>query len=139
MRPEFVHYWQEGVILNQEERAHKNQITQVMNQGFVYTVAEGSPLNRHVSTTLTRHELEEMMLREDNTPSDLMPFLLATKTKQMTKLPSIYITENHQKLNPLSFSRRQTTMQRFLGSFFSNTWIDLKYYKDLECLCLNTG
>ena len=79
MRPEFVHYWQEGVILNQEERAHKKKITQVMNQGFVYTVPEGSPLNGHVSTTLTRHELEEMMLREDNTPSDLMPFLLGDK------------------------------------------------------------
>ena len=76
MRPEFVHYWQEGVILNQEERERKKKITQAMNQGFVYTVPEGSPLNGHVSTTLTRRELDEMLLRENNTPPDIMPFLL---------------------------------------------------------------
>ena len=76
MKPEFARYWQEGVILSEEEREHKKKITQAMNQGFVYTVPEGSPLNGHVSTALSKRELEEMMLREGNTPPDLMPFLL---------------------------------------------------------------
>ena len=76
MKSQFAHYWQEGVILNEEEREHKKKITQAMNQGFVYTVPEGSPLNGHVSTALSKRELEEMMLREHDTPSYLMPFLL---------------------------------------------------------------
>ena len=121
MKPQFAHYWQEGVILNEKEREHKKKITQAMNQGFVYAVPEGSPLNGHVSTSLSKSELEEMMLREHNTPTYLMPLLLTTKTKQMTKLPSIYITENHQKPNLPSFSRRQTTTQPSLGCFFSNS------------------
>ena len=77
MKPEFVHYWQESVILNEEEREHKKKIIQAMNQGFVYTVPEGSSLNGHVSTSLSKSELEEMMLRENNTPPDIMQFLLS--------------------------------------------------------------
>ena len=79
MKPEFVHYWQESVILNEEEREHKKKIIQAMNQGFVYTVPEGSSLNGHVSTSLSKSELEEMMLREHNTPTYLMPLLLGDK------------------------------------------------------------
>lgn len=79
MKPQFAHYWQEGVILNEEEREHQHKIAQAMNQGFVYTVPEGSPLNGHVSTTLNKSELKEMMLREHNTPSHLMPFFLSDK------------------------------------------------------------
>ena len=62
MKPQFAHYWQEGVILNEEEREHQHKIAQAMNQGFVYTVPEGSPLNGHVSTALSKSELKEMML-----------------------------------------------------------------------------
>lgn len=51
MKPEFAHYWQEGVILNEEEREHQQKIMQAMNQGFVYTVPDKSPLNGHISTT----------------------------------------------------------------------------------------
>ena len=76
MKPQFAHYWQEGVILNEKEREHKKKITQAMNQGFIYTVPEGSPLNGHISTALSKRELEEMMLQEHNTPSHLLPFFL---------------------------------------------------------------
>jgi hypothetical protein len=76
MRSEFAHYWQEGVILNEEEREHQRKIMQAMNQGFVYTVPDNSPLNGHVSTALSKRELQEMMLREHNTSSHLMPFFL---------------------------------------------------------------
>ena len=76
MKPQFSHYWQEGVILNVEEREHQRKIAQAMNQGFVYTVPDGSPLNGHVSTALSKRELQEMMLREHDTPSHLMPFFL---------------------------------------------------------------
>ena len=30
MRSEFAHYWQEGVILNEEEREHQRKIMQAM-------------------------------------------------------------------------------------------------------------
>ena len=76
MKPQFAHYWQEGVILNEEEREHQRKIMQAMNQGFVYTVPDDSPLNGHVSTALTKRELQEMMLQEHDTPSHLMPFFL---------------------------------------------------------------
>ncbi len=78
MNPQFAHYWQEGVILNEEERKHQWKIAQAMNQGFVYTVPEGSPLNGHVSTALSKRELQEMMLREHDTPSYLMSFFLGS-------------------------------------------------------------
>ena len=74
MKPEFAHYWQEGIILNEEEREHQQKIRQAMNQGLVYTVPDDSPLNGHVSTALSKRELEEMMLREHDTPSPLMAF-----------------------------------------------------------------
>lgn len=47
---------------------------QAMNQDFVYTVPDDSPLNGHVSTALNKRELQEMMLQEYDTPSHLMPF-----------------------------------------------------------------
>lgn len=84
MKPQFAHYWQEGVILNEEEREHKKKITQAMNQGFIYTVPEGSPLNGHVSTALSKHELQKMMLREHNTPSHLMSFFLDDESESDT-------------------------------------------------------
>ena len=46
---------------------------------------------------------------------------LGGKINYQTKLSSIYITENHQKPNLPSFSRRQTTTQPSLGCFFSNS------------------
>ena len=52
---------------------------QAMNQGFVYTVPDDSPLNGHVSTALSKSELQEMMLQEHGTPSHLMPFFLGNK------------------------------------------------------------
>ena len=79
MKPQFAHYWQEGTILNEEEHEHQHKIAQAMNQGFVYTVPEGSPLNGHVSTALSKRELKEMMLRECDTPPHLIPFFLRNK------------------------------------------------------------
>ena len=79
MRSEFAHYWQEGVILNEEEREHQRKIAQAMNQGFIYTVPDDSPLNGHVSTALSKRELQEMMLQEHDTPSHLMPFFLGNE------------------------------------------------------------
>ena len=76
MKPQFAHYWQEDVILNEEEREHQRKIMQAMNQGFVYTVPDDSPLNGHVSTALSKRELQEMMLQEHGMPSHLMPFFL---------------------------------------------------------------
>ena len=35
MKPQFAHYRQEGVILNEEAREQKKKISQAMNQGFV--------------------------------------------------------------------------------------------------------
>ena len=84
MKLQFAHYWQEGVILNEEEREHKKKITQAMNQGFVYTVPECSPLNGHVSTALSKRELQEMILREHNAPSHLMPFFLGGEDEDET-------------------------------------------------------
>ena len=76
MVPQFAHYWQKGVILNEEEREHQKKIAQAMNQGFVYTVPEGSPLNGHVSTSLSKRELQEMMMREHDTPPHMLSFFL---------------------------------------------------------------
>jgi hypothetical protein len=42
MTAQFAHYWQEGVILTEEEREHQRRIAQALNQGFVFTVPEGS-------------------------------------------------------------------------------------------------
>ena len=55
-----------------------------MNQGSVYKVPEGSPLNGHVSTALSKHELQEMMLREHDTPSHLMSFFLRDESESET-------------------------------------------------------
>ena len=55
-----------------------------MNQGFIYTVPEGSPLNGHFSTALSKHELQEMMLRGHNTPSHLMSFFLDDESESDT-------------------------------------------------------
>ena len=95
MKPQFAHYWQEGIILNEEKREHKTKITQAMNQGFVYTVPEGSPLNGYVSTALSKRELQEMMLREHDTPSHLMSFFLDDEGESETddELTSIYVRE----------------------------------------------
>ena len=76
MKPEFAHYWQEGIILNKEERERQHKIAQAMNHGFVYTVPDDSPLNGQVSTALSKRELEEMMRREHDIPSHLMLFFL---------------------------------------------------------------
>ena len=76
MKPEFAHYWQEGITLNEEQREHQRKIMQAMNQGFAYTVPDDSPLNGHVSTALSRRELQEMMLQEHDTSLHLMPFFL---------------------------------------------------------------
>ena len=76
MKPQFAHYWQEGVILNKEERERKKKITQAMNQGFVYTVLEGSPDKWARFNCTQQYELQEMMLREHDPPSHLMSFFL---------------------------------------------------------------
>ena len=94
MKPQFAHYWQEGVILNVEERGHKEKITQAMNQGFVYTVPEGSPDKWARFNCTQQYELQEMMLREHDAPSHLMSFFFVMKTKQMMNLPSGYVEEN---------------------------------------------
>lgn len=75
MNAQFAHYWQEDVILNEEEREHQLEIARALNQGFVYTVPEGSPLNGSIRTSLTKSECREMMLREHGVSPDLMPFL----------------------------------------------------------------
>ena len=82
MKPEFAHYWQEGVILNEAERQHQHKIAQAINQGFVYTVPDGSPLNGYVSTALPKRELREMLLRAHETPSHLMSFFLGNQDEK---------------------------------------------------------
>lgn len=55
-----------------------------MNQGFVYTVPDDSPLNGHVSTALSKRELQKMMLQEHGTPSHLIPFFLGDEDEGAT-------------------------------------------------------
>ena len=74
MTAQFAHYWKDGVILTDEERKHQWRITQALNQGFVFTVPEGSDLNGHVYTDRTKRELKIMMLEEHNTPPHAMSF-----------------------------------------------------------------
>ena len=50
MNAQFAHYWREGVILTEEEREHQWKIAQALNQGFVFTVPEGSILNEQIFT-----------------------------------------------------------------------------------------
>ena len=76
MAAQFAHYWQEGVILTEEEREHQWKIAQALNQGFVFTVPEGSDLNGQVYTDHTKRELKIMMLMESDTPRDMIPFFL---------------------------------------------------------------
>ena len=107
MKSEFAYYWQKGVILNEEEREHQRKIMQAMNQGFVYTVPDDSPLNGHVSTALSKRELQEMMLQEQTHHCTWCHSFSATKTKMKTEkmmnLLSVYATENLLKQNQLSF------------------------------------
>ena len=76
METQFAHYWQEGVILTEEEREHQWGIAQALNQGFVFTVPEGSKLNGQVYTNSTKRELKIMMFIEDSTPLHMWPFFL---------------------------------------------------------------
>ena len=76
MTAQFAHYWKEGVILTEEEREHQRRIAQALNQGFVFTVLEGSELNGQVYTNRTKRELTIMMLTENDTPSHMIPFFL---------------------------------------------------------------
>ena len=76
MAAQFAHYWQEDVILTEEEREHQWKIAQALNQGFVFTVSEGSDLNGQVYTDRTKRELKIMMLMENDTPRDMIPFFL---------------------------------------------------------------
>lgn len=76
MTAQFAHYWKEGVILTEEEREHQWRIAQALNQGFIFTVPEGSELNGQIYTDLTKHELRIMMLKEHDTPPQMMSFLL---------------------------------------------------------------
>lgn len=76
MNVQFAHYWKEGVILTEEEREHQWNIARALNQGFVFTVPEGSELNGKVYTDRTKHELRMMMLEEHDTPPSMMSFLL---------------------------------------------------------------
>ena len=103
MKPQFAHYWQEGIILNEEEREHKKKITQAMNQGFVYTVPEDSPLNVHVSIALSKRELDEMMLREHDTPSYLMPFLLGDEVEKDDTLAQQLYDREPSETEPIVF------------------------------------
>ena len=41
MKLQFAHYWQEGIILNEEEREHKKKITQAMNESRLYLYGAG--------------------------------------------------------------------------------------------------
>lgn len=45
-----------------------------MNQGFVFTVPDGSELNGQVFTARTKRELRIMMLKEHNVPPHVMSF-----------------------------------------------------------------
>ena len=45
MNAQFAHYWREGVILSEEESEHQRNVAKALNQGFVFTVPEGSELN----------------------------------------------------------------------------------------------
>lgn len=76
MTAQFAHYWQEGVILTEEEREHQWKIAQALNQGFVYTVPQGSELNGQVHTNATKRELRIMMFIETNTPLTMWAFFL---------------------------------------------------------------
>ena len=75
MSAQFAHYWKEGVILTEEEREHQRRIAQALNQGFVFTVPEGSELNGQVYTNSTKRELKIIMLTEHDTPSHMMSFI----------------------------------------------------------------
>ena len=81
MTAKFEHYWKEGVILTEEEREHQRKIAQALNQGFVYTVPEGSELNGNVHTNATTRELKIMMFIEDGTPLHMWPFFLKEDPK----------------------------------------------------------
>ncbi len=76
MTAQFAHYWQEGIILTEEEREHQRKIEQALNQGVVYTVPEGSELNGNVHTNATKHEIKIMMFIEDGTPLHMWAFFL---------------------------------------------------------------
>ncbi len=76
MNAQFAHYWKEGVILTEEEREHQWRIAQALNQGFVFTVPEGSELNGQVYTNSTRRELEIMMLIAHDRPLHTWEFFL---------------------------------------------------------------
>lgn len=76
MLAQFAHYWKEGVILTEEEREHQWKIAQALNQGFVFTVPEGSELNGQIYTNSTKRELKIMMLTEHDTPHHMMSFFL---------------------------------------------------------------
>ena len=76
MSAQFAHYWKESVILTEEEREHQRKIAQALNQGFVFTVPEGSELNGQVYTNITKCELKMMMLTEHDTPPHMMSFFL---------------------------------------------------------------
>lgn len=52
------------------------EIAQALNQGFVFTVPEGSKLNEQVETNSTKRELEIMMLIEHDTPLHMWEFFL---------------------------------------------------------------
>lgn len=76
MKAQFSHYWQEDVILTEEERKHQRRIAQALNQGFVFTVPEGSELNGQVYTDHTKRELRIMIFKEHDTPPDMMSYFL---------------------------------------------------------------
>ena len=76
MNAQFAHYWKEGVILTEEEREHQWKIAQALNQGFVFTVPEGSILNGQIFTDRTTRALRIMMFKECDTPPRIMSFFL---------------------------------------------------------------
>ena len=76
MAAQFAHYWQEGVILTEEEREHQRKIAQALNQGFVFSVPKGSELNGNVHTNATKRELRIIAFIENGIPSHMWPSFL---------------------------------------------------------------
>ena len=81
MKAQFAHYWKESVILTEEERQHQWKIAQALNQGFVFTVPEGSKLNGQVYTNSTKRELKIMSLIAHDRPLDSWKFFLREESQ----------------------------------------------------------
>ena len=102
-----------------------------MNQSFVYIVPECSPLNGHVSTVLSKRELEEMMLRKHDTPSDLMPFLLGDEGEVDEVLTQQLHDRKPSKTEPAFF----LTQADYNAAI---SWVFFEWWSEVKILFLQT-